>query len=616
MNRFIKVFCLFVITLAFFLTSSSVKIYAEGQTNCAGRYVTLVNPVRGRELWLDKTLKPITDQYSASAKYNFPTTWLLQYDALTDEELINEVKSFEVSGEKGIFLEISKSLADESGVVYTQGLKWSDPGVIFLSAYSQSERRVLIDTLFNQFKKDFGYYPKSVGAWWIDSYSLNYIENKYGLEAIMIVADQKTTDSYGVWGQWWGYPYYPSKRNVLVPAVGDSLNAVVIQWAQRDPVLAYGEGSKYSNFSLQANDYIRSGKNTGYFKNLVNSYLDCQNSVGQVTVGLETGMESIAFNEEYSNQLEVLSGYKNLKAVTMSDFAKDYESINKENPQKIIFGSWNLTPTQRENITLGDFVVYNHNISFSDYFVADKSSFLDRNLPVAGPENPANIFPWFLTVPFIFGIIALWRHKVVVWICSFFFVVASFGLVLRSTVMYGWQVFYGPVIKQIVFAQWLIVLVVFTLFFLFFVKAKVKFKNINLLMWLLPLSFGLDRIVSAFRYSVIEGNPVIGFSIDRIRIIGLMLSKNGLELLDKNYSVVQALSFLKFPIDEVWQNAPIYFVLYPLIHILIATALYFLLIRTPKWVKITLLSLLVVFFVMQIVWIFGVDPKIVLAVIN
>ena len=578
--------------------------------------MTLVNPVRGRNLWLDKTLKPITDQYSVSAKYNFPTTWLLQYDALVDEELVTAVKSFEIGGEKGVLLEVSANLADESGVVYNSELKWSNPAVIFLSAYSQGERRLLIDTLFHQFKKDFGYYPKSVGAWWIDSYSINYIKEKYGLKIVMIVADQKTTDSYGVWGQWWGYPYYPSKYNVLIPVVGGLMDTVVIQWAQRDPILAYGEGSRYSNFSLQANDYIRSGKNTDYFKDLTGVYLDCQNPIGQITVGLETGMESIAFHGEYVKQLEVVSEYKKIEAVTMSDFAGKFRSVYKENPKNITIGSWNLTPIQRENKILGDSIVYNQNISFSDYFLADKSNFLDRRLASDGTKSQTNSFPWFLSVFFALAILAFKKRKMIVWICSSLFTLAAFGLLLRSTVLHGWQVFYSPVIGQVILTQCLVVLATYTFFSIVLFCPRIKFKNIHLLIWLLPLSFGLDRIVSVFRYSVIDGKHLLGIAVDRLRIIGLMLGGGGIELSNRNYSITQSLSFQRLPMDHVWQNIPVYLVAYPLIHFLVAITLYILLIRAPKWVNITILAFLIVLYVMQVIWIFRADPVSVVAITN
>ena len=613
MNRFAKVFSIFA--LAYIFLFAPDKILAESQINCPGRYATLVNPVRGRDLWFDKSLKPIIDQYSASSKYGFPVTWLLQYDALTDNELVGEINGFKIGGEKGVFLEVSKNLADDSNVVYTSGLKWSDPAVIFLSSYSQSERRFLIDTTFNRFRKDFGYYPKSVGAWWIDSYSLNYIKEKYGLNAILIVADQKTTDSYGVWGQWWGYPYYPSKENVLIPATGNPLNSVVIQWAQRDPLLAYGEGSIYSNFSLQANDYVRSGRNTDYFKNLIDQYLGCQNPIGQITIGLETGMESVSFYEEYVNQLRVLSEYRDLKVVTMSDFAKEYKIINTQNPSKIIIGGWNLTPLQRENLSLGDFLKYNRNFAFSDYFVADKHNFLNRDLSIVKSKSVINLFPWYGVLLVILGIFSLWKHKFIVWICSSLFVFTSFGLVLRSTVKYGWQVFYGPVIKQSALAQCLLIFVIFTLFFLFFVKIKIKFNNKNLLMLLLPLSFGLDYVLSAFRYSIIDGSRVIGFLAGRTGIIGISVGKS-LEFINRDFNITQVLAFLKFPFEKIWQNTTIYLVIYPLIHILLAGALCLMLIRLPVKMRIIILVFLSILLIMQIIWIFNTDPRIILTTVN
>ena len=44
----------------FFIKSA---IASEEKITCSNRYVTLVNPVRGRNIWFDKSLKPIKDQY-------------------------------------------------------------------------------------------------------------------------------------------------------------------------------------------------------------------------------------------------------------------------------------------------------------------------------------------------------------------------------------------------------------------------------------------------------------------------------------------------------------------------------------------------------------------------
>src|SRR3989338_9058269 len=289
MKKFLITF--FLIIFIPFIT----PVFAQ-EIQCDNRHLTLVSSVRSRDLWIDKTADPLKNQYELIRKHNFSSTWLLQYDVLLDKELLYEIRKFNDNQEKGVFLEISQNFVEQSRVIYPHAVPWFSPHAVFLSGYSQSERRNLIDRLFKKFKEEFGFYPKSVGAWWIDTFSLNYMKEKYNIKTAMIVADQKTTDNYGIWGPWWGIPYYPSKANILTPAsnLKNKHDVVVIQWAQRDPVLAYGEGAKYSNYSLQANDYIRQGKKTDYFQQLIKTYLDCQNPLGQITVGLETGIESVS----------------------------------------------------------------------------------------------------------------------------------------------------------------------------------------------------------------------------------------------------------------------------------------------------------------------------------
>ena len=273
-----------LIFLAFTFLIQPGNLIASENTACDNRYVTLVNPVRSRDLWIDKSINPLKKQYDEARKNNLPVTWLLQYDVLKDKDLLKEIKSFNSAQEIGVFLEVSLKSTEAARVIYPHSVPWFSPEAVFLSAYSQSERRKLIDQLFEDFKSEFGFYPKSVGAWWIDSYSLQYMKDRFAVKAVLVVADQKTTDNYGVWGQWWGVPYYPSKANILTPASNreNKQDVVILQWAQRDPALATGEGPKFSNYSLQANDYIRQGKDTAYFQSLINSYLDCRNSLGQV----------------------------------------------------------------------------------------------------------------------------------------------------------------------------------------------------------------------------------------------------------------------------------------------------------------------------------------------
>lgn len=345
------------------------------------RYVTLVNPVRSRALWHNKTLKPIQDQYRVIKDNQLKATWLLQNDTLADKELVEEIKKFNNSQELGVFLEVSKSLALKSRIYFDEQRPWYDPGVIFLSAYEPRERKIIIDKLMTDFKNTFGYLPKSVGVWWIDGYSAKYLQDKYKIKTVLICADQKTTDKYGIWGQWWGYPYIPSEDNILVP--GNS-KMVVIQWAQRDLEKAYhGSGPLVSNFSLQANDYTSQKLDTKYFIDLAEKYLKVE-KLGQITVGLETGIESVGREKEYEKQLKWIVDQK-INNVTMSEFADKYRAIyGGKNPEKVVLGGWILTPKYRENKRLGERSDYQSDLVFADNYQKDTAPFLNR---VYEPKN-------------------------------------------------------------------------------------------------------------------------------------------------------------------------------------------------------------------------------------
>lgn len=345
------------------------------------KYVTIVNPVRGRELWRDKSLKPLQDQYKIINDLGLKATWLVQDDVTRDRELVEYIKKFNQKQELGIFLEISSKLAKKARVYYPINRPWYSPEAVFLSGYSRQDRKKLIDAIMADFKNTFGYLPMSVGVWWIDSYSLNYLETKYGIKTTMIVADQKTTDDYGVWGQWWGYPYYPDKDNILVPG---SSKVLIIQWALRDPELAYiGSGPKTSNYSLQANDYVSQGLDINYFEKLANVYFDDRNKLGQITVGLETGIESVDNIAEYKKQLEWINNYT-VTDVTMAEFSDKYKSIYNKNPSEIRIGEWLMTTDFRENKKLGERTDYVKGMVFRDYFEKDKNTFLNR---IYKPEN-------------------------------------------------------------------------------------------------------------------------------------------------------------------------------------------------------------------------------------
>jgi len=547
------------------------------------KYATIINPIRNRELWIDQTLKPIDDQYQTINTLKLKATWLIQNDVVNDQDLVKKIKEFNQDQELGLFLEISPNLAQKARIYYPTQTVWYSPKAVFLSAYDISDRKKLIDQMIFDFKNTFGYSPKSAGAWWVDSWSQQYLEKKYHITIVMICADQKTTDQYGIWGQWWGYPYHPSPNNILVP--GDS-KTVVIQWAQRDLEKAYhGSGPLVSNYSLQANDYTSQGLDFNYFTNLANQYLSVE-KLGQITVGLETGMESIGHEEEYTKQLTWISRNQ-IISLKMSEFSDKYQEVyENKNPQKIILGNWVLTPEYRENKNLGEKTFYHSNISFTDKFITDKSDFLNRILPQSNNQKNIKYFPFFLIfIPILFFISKN--------ISPIIFTLILFLPIFRSFYFSGWKIFFGPVLNNLILVQILILII----YSLIFTKINKKLK-INWTSWWSV--WILNLLIFTARYSIIDGQRYLGWLVDNFRFIGIAFG-NGIKFINQDLTGYIAATMLKFDPSWIWNNWWVWIIVYPLIEIGLVILINKLIPKKPRY----FMAILSIFFV---IYMFGLDP--------
>lgn len=309
-------------------------------------FISIVNPIRGSDFWDLKNQTPdvaVFGQAKILEKYNLPATWLLRFDVLDDKNIVDLLKKRPLD-EKGLFLEITPTWTKDARVSYNKGSSWHSAGAAFLTGYSLSGREKLIDTSFEKFKSVFGEYPKSVGAWWVDSYSINYMQKKYEIIAVLIVADQYSTDNYQIWGQYFGTPYYPSKINALHPAqsLENKTPVVIMQWAARDPVNSYGNGVLESTYSVQANDYLDYHKlNINYFSSLLDIYTKQSfNKFSQLVVGLENSYDWKKYSKEYDNQMKTLAGKRSLNQIsilTMKDFSSWYKGNFPDlSPEQII----------------------------------------------------------------------------------------------------------------------------------------------------------------------------------------------------------------------------------------------------------------------------------------
>ncbi len=297
-------------------------------------FVNVVNPVRGTDYWEMPNQKPedaVSGQIEILKARQVPATWLLRYDALKNEQILNALKSSSTTDEKGLFLEVTPTFTQDAGVVYRQSQYWHFAESVLLTGYDLDERQKLIDTAFEGFKKIYGTYPRSIGAWWIDGGSLEYMQKKYGVTGALIVADQYSTDNYQIWGQYWSTPYYPNKHNALYPAQETNLKipVVMMQWAARDPVNGYGKGVEESTYSVQANDYIDyHGLDINYFSKLVDIYTtQKQNPFGEIVIGLENSYSWQKYAAEYANQIQSLIDKQKsgqIQINTMGEFSNWY----------------------------------------------------------------------------------------------------------------------------------------------------------------------------------------------------------------------------------------------------------------------------------------------------
>jgi len=561
-----------------------VLIAGVGLTVTTGRvwanekYVTIVYPIRSRALWKDGSLEPINQQRRAIESRGLKATWLIQNDVFEDKELLGYVKTFGENNEIGIFLEVSKHLAEKTKVYYPTETEWYSPRAVFLSGYEIGERKRLIDKMMADYKEEWGKYPESAGAWWIDSWSLDYLTNRFGIKTVLIVADQKTTDNYGVWGQWWGYPYHPSDANILVPG---NMETVVIQWALRDPEKAFwGEGKASSNYSLQANDYSYLGLDIGYFENLANEYLSVDN-LGQITVGLETGMESVGMEEEFEKQLDWIAEEKT-EAVTMGEFADIYNRIYEgKNPKEVVVDGWRMTEMGRSNSKLGEKRNYFLGKSFEDKFVADREAFLDRVLPEKGGKT-SNYLPWWLLVlpiSWIWG--RIWGIGGWKWLAINIWIMLIYLPLLKSFESNGWKVYFGPEIEALMPGQWEWMMMASLV-------AVVVTKKIKINGWWLILAMGWLTVIERARMTVIEGRYYLGWLVDPVRLVGIGIKIKPFELepVNKVFAGEIAAVMLKFRSEWIWGDWYRWMIVLPAIMVTTAMVSERLTLKMPKGMRL------------------------------
>jgi hypothetical protein len=203
-------------------------VWLAGAFQCATagepRIVNIYNFIRNSDYRVpnsEDVLYETTRQQIQLLKHaGLSATWALQYDALIKPRYQKLLKE-QLSGKDEIaaWCEIPQPLVEKAGLKWRGQHEW-DPtaNVGFSPGYTPEERRKLVDVYMADFKNIFGYYPRSVGSWYIDEVTLAYLAERYGIVASCNCKDQVGTDGYTLWGGYWNQAYYPSRVNAYMPA--------------------------------------------------------------------------------------------------------------------------------------------------------------------------------------------------------------------------------------------------------------------------------------------------------------------------------------------------------------------------------------------------------------
>ena len=154
------------------------------------RIVNIVNFIRLLEprdsaITEDVLYQTVVKQVALMKKYHLRGTFLLQYDALLDSRYQKLLKNLpRNSFEIGAWWEIPQPLVENAGLKWRGRYPWDwRANIGFSTGYTPHEREQLTDVYMRDFKKIFGYYPKSVASWFIDAHTLNYLYQKYHIVA-------------------------------------------------------------------------------------------------------------------------------------------------------------------------------------------------------------------------------------------------------------------------------------------------------------------------------------------------------------------------------------------------------------------------------------------------
>lgn len=376
-------------------------------------FIRLLEP-RDKAITEEVLYNTVVNQIGLMKKYNLGGTFLLQYDALLDPRYQQLLKSLPGSSfEIGAWWEIPQPLVEKAGLKWRGRYPWDwYANVGFSTGYTPEEREKLVDVYMNDFKKIFGYYPKSVGSWFIDEHTLNYMYRKYGIVASCNCKDQIGTDGYTLWGGYWNQAFYPSVKNAYMPAQHEEnqIPVPVFRMLGSDPVRQYdkGLGSKIQGVVTLEPVYKYGGGDSTWVNWYFKEFVEGESmEYSYVQTGQENSFTWEAMAKGFEIQLPLIARLRDEKKIQVETLAESgnwFKDHYKVTPATSVTVNNDLKGSNRKTVWF-DSRFYRANILWEDGIMRFRDIHIfNENLPSRYLSQTATSNEClFFTLPFVDG---------------------------------------------------------------------------------------------------------------------------------------------------------------------------------------------------------------------
>ena len=207
----------------------------------------------------DESLDIFLFQQATAHKYGLKTTIQITYASLFSDVIVDIAKDHhDKYGD-----EIGLSLLGLPCPEFKKKYKTED---FCIWMFSDEVKREIIDDVFSLFYHKFGFYPESTGSYFLDSFTINYIKEKYpSVKCAIATCWEEGPKAYHTCNNSWytfmdggpWNPWIPSKVNSHCPAMDkdDDSGIVAIPHLSRD-LLACFDGNG-SNFGTHPQNVLR-----------------------------------------------------------------------------------------------------------------------------------------------------------------------------------------------------------------------------------------------------------------------------------------------------------------------------------------------------------------------